>query len=237
MADTLPFLIDKVDNFEVVRDQIAVLINENAAAQVALATAASKPEPDLWKLRVYIERSNPWEAFLGVGGAANADESPIVSVSYESGTFDESSSDAVKRQTHVGMFNVDVYGWGQSKEVGGGGQIPGDKAAAANAARGVRLVRNILMASQNVYLQLRNKGGAVEGPGVGQRWLQSITSFQPEIGNEAAHQVLGMRLAMRVQFNEYSPQADFSNLLEQVHVDVKRAKDGMLIAAALYDLT
>lgn len=235
MPDTLPVLINKQDNFEVVRDQIAVIINENQAAQVALASA--EPDPLLWKLRVFTERSNPWEVFLNEPGqGAGADESPVVSVWYESGTFDASSSDVVKRQTHEGVFNVDVYGWGQSEPDGGGGHIPGDLAAVQNATRGARLVRNILMSAQNVYLQLRNKGGAVEGPGVWQRWVQSITSFQPDIGNQAAHQIVGVRLALRVRFNEYSPQVDESNALEQIHVDIKRDSDGMLIAAALYNV-
>ncbi len=237
MADTLPILIDKQDNFEVVRDQIALLINENQAAQQILATAAAE-DPALWKLRVFTERATPWEQFLnepaeGVG----ADQSPIVGVWYETGTFDESSSDTVHRQTHEAIFNIDVYGWGIATTDGGGGQIPGDLAAVQNAQRGVRLVRNVLMSAQNTYLQLRAIGNPAEGPGVWQRWVQSITSFQPDLGSEPAHQILGMRLALRVSFNEFAPQVDESQLLEFVSVDIKRDSDGMLIAEVDFDYT
>ena len=232
MVDVLATLIDKQDNFEIVRDQIAVLINDNQAAQVILA--AAEPDPSLWKLRVFTERANPWEQFLNDPAA---DTSPIVNVWYENGVFDEGKSDVVKRQAHVATFNVDVYGLGVAQSDGAGGQIPGDLTAAETATRGIRLVRNILMASENTYLQLRNAGTDDVGPGVWQRWVQSITSFQPELANEAAHQILGIRLALRVTFNEYSPQADETDLLELVHVDIRRNSDGMLLADAEYDYT
>jgi len=229
MADTISFLVDKQDSFEIVRDQIAVLINENQAAQVILA--AAEPDPSLWKLRVYTERANPWELFI----EDPADFSPIVNVWYESGSFDESKGDTIERQAHAGIFNVDVYAWAQSQGDGAGGHLPGDREAAFTAQRGARLVRNFIMASENAYLQLRAIDGPT-GPGVWQRWLQSVTSFQPDQQNEAAHQVIAIRLAFRVEFNEFSPQA-VTDDLELVSVDIHRASDGKLIAEADYDVS
>jgi len=239
MPTVLTALIDKQDNFEVVRDQIAALINLNQAAQVILATAAAEPDPSLWKLRVFTERAQPWEQVLNEPEKplAEQDLSPIVNVWYENGTFPEAQGDTVKRQAHTATYNVDVYGFGIDQDVVGGGHIPGDLTAVRNATRGIRLVRNILMAAENIYLQLRNKDGAALGPGVWQRWVQSITSFQPDLASESAHAVIGIRLALRVTFNEYSPQVDESNALETVHVDVQRASDGMLIVDAEYDFT
>lgn len=235
MVDTLPFLINKQDGFEVVRDQTAVIINENQAAQVVLA--AGEPDPNDWKLRVYIERANPWEAFLNDNDAATPDQSPIVNVWYESGTFPESSGNVIARQDHRATINVDVYAWGIAKSDPDNptGHIPGDLEAAEIAQRGTRLVRNILMASQNAWLQLR--ADVRPDVAVGQRWIQSITSFQPEIQNEAAHAILGIRLALNVRFSEFAQQADESNLLEFVSVDVLRDSDGMLIAEADFDYT
>ncbi len=235
MADTLPFLIDKQDGFEVVRDQIGLLLVENQATQVALATAASKPDPNEWKLRVFLERSNPWEQFTNAPTDASPDQSPVVNVWYESGSFDMARSNPVSRQNHEGTFNIDVYGWGIAAEIGGGGHTPGDLEAALIAQRGVRLCRNILLSAQNVYLQLRAK----QRPdvAVGLRWVQSITSFQPEIQNESAHAIVGIRLALRVQFSEFAQQVDETNLLEFIAVDIHRASDGMLIAEADFELT
>ena len=56
-------LIDKQDNSEIVRDQIAAILATEVANQQALATADGKDPAD-YKLRIYTERSNPWEAFL-----------------------------------------------------------------------------------------------------------------------------------------------------------------------------
>lgn len=237
MPTVLTVLIDKQDNFEVIRDQIAVLINTNQAAQVILA--AAEPDPSQWKLRVFTERAQPWEQFLNEPEKALAlqDLSPIVNVWYENGTFPEAQGDTVNRQAHVATYNIDVYGFGIAQDDGSTGQIPGDLTAVQNATRGIRLVRNILMAAENTYLQLQNKGGAALGPGVYQRWVQSVTSSQPDLGGESAHSVIGIRLALRVTFNEYSPQVDESNALETVHVDIKRASDGMLLTDVEYDLT
>jgi hypothetical protein len=237
MPNTLHALIDRPDNFEVVRDQIGALLNENQAAQVALATLAGEPDPSLWKLRVYLERAAPFEQFLNEVQKAPAlqDLSPIVNVWFETGSPDRSSSDVVHRQTYASIFNVDVYALGVAQSDGVGGQIPGDLTAALSLARGIRLVRNILMASENTYLQLRQNDGPAGGPGVGERWVSSINTFQ--VGeDELSHLIVGARVALRVTFNEYSPQADESNLLETVAVDIRRASDGLLLAQAQYDL-
>lgn len=230
MADVLATLIDKQDSFEIVRDQIAVIINENQAAQVILA--AAEPDPSLWKLRVFSERANAWEQFLNEAelGAA-ADQSPIVNVWFETGTFDQARSDVVERQTHVGVFNIDIYGWAMSQSVGPSGQLPGDLGASQNAERGARFVRNFLMSAQNTYLQLRNDPSTPLGPAVGQRFPQSLEKFQVDLGERSAHQILGIRFALQVTFSEFSPQ-EVSVPLAQVNVDIHRDSDGLLIAEA-----
>lgn len=220
MAEVLPALIDKQDSFEIVRDQIAVILNENQAEQQVLAIAASKDEK-LWALRVYIERILPYEAFL----AAPTDFSPIVNVWYDSGSFDQGSGDVVSKQAHAATFNIDIYGHEEAKDVVAGGFTPGDEGAARTAQRGLRLCRNVLMAGQNVTLQLR--------PLVWQRWPQAITSFQPQLAADAVQRVVGIRLALRVTFNEFAPEIT-GEVIEEVRVDIHRASDGLLIAEADY---
>lgn len=236
MADVLPALIDKQDGFEVVRDQIGLILVENQAEQQVLATAAAE-DPALWELRVFIERTNPWELFLNEieQNPSTANLSPIVNIFYESGTFDQSKGDPVQSQAHAGIFNIDVVGWGVAHEDPPGSQVPGDLDAALTTQRGVRLVRNILMAAQNTYLQLQKKQVPL-GPGVWQRWVQSISSFQPELQNESSHQLLGMRIAFRVEFGEIAQQHEGVDL-ELITVDIHRDSDGMLIAEADYDVT
>lgn len=224
----LPDLIDKQDNFEIVRDQIAGILELNTVEQMSLATAALK-DPALWDLSVFVERTNPYEQYRGQAGTpAPTNTAPIVSVWYEAGTFEEASSNVGKQQTHLASINIDIYGYGIPKDDGAGGQIPGDLLASQNAQRAVRLVRNILMAEQNTYLQLRGL--------VWQRWPESITAFQPEFDGQPAAVVLGYRFPLRCKFSENSPEIATPDNLEIIDIDIMRQSDGLLVAEARYDV-
>jgi hypothetical protein len=210
-------LIDKQDTFEIIRDKIAVILATESAAQVALATTAGKPDPSLWALRVYAERATPWDDYT--------DGDIIVNVWYDSSSVDESASNTVRNQTMRGTFNIDVIGFGVSKPKQGGGQIPGDELAAANAHRGLRLVRNIIMASSYTYLGLRGL--------VGQRMPQAISSFQPQLNSKPTDHAVGARLALAVRYEEFSPQFE-PVTLQELSVTITRAEDGTVLAATEY---
>lgn len=217
----IPTLIDKQDNFEVVRDQIAAILATESASQQALAVVAGK-DPDDWKLRVFTERSNPWEQFLN----GPTDKSPVVNVWFDDSNFNKGASDPVKRQRSESTFNIDCYGYAVAEDVPAGGHSPGDEAAAKEVQRAVRLVRNILMAAPYTYLGLQ---GTVAG-----RWPRSIKVFQPQLGENQANQVVGAQIALQVDFNEFSPQVA-SVTLEVVGITVKRAEDGEILAVAEFD--
>lgn len=219
---TLPALLNKQDGFELVRDQIAVIINDNQAAQVILA--AGQPDPSLWKLRVFVERSNPMEQFLNAPGETTPDKSPLVNVWYESGTFDQSKGGVVTQQAHAGAFNIDVYGWGLASDDGLTGQVLGDEEAAKTAQRGIRLVRNFLMAGENTYL------GFPRGSLVWSRWVESITAFQPDLQNGLAHQIAGARLTLRVEFTETAPEVEAADVLKEIGITIKRKLDELTLA-------
>lgn len=220
---TIATLIDKQDNVEIIRDQIAAILVTEVAAQMALATAAAK-DPNDWKLRVYTERSNPWEQFLNPN-EPGFDSSPLVNVWVDNMNYDPKASNVMERQKTEAVYNIDCYGYGYSRTDGGTGHIPGDKDAAFEVQRALRLVRNILMAAEYTYLGLRGL--------VWQRWPQSITIFQPQLGENTAQQVVGARLAFRVVFNEFSPQV-VPVTLELLAVDVIRAEDGQIVLEADY---
>ena len=219
---TLP-LIDKFDNFEIIRDQIAAILKIEITSQQALATAAAK-DPDDWKLRIFAERSNPWEQYLN---DPEADPSPIVNIWFDNSNFDQSGSNIAERQKTEAVFNIDCYGYGVSED-DGAGHKPGDREAAFEVQKALRLVRNILMAAEYTYLGLRGS--------VWQRWPQAITVFQPQIDGRQVQQIVGARLAFRVVFNEFSPQV-VAETLELLSVDVKRTEDGEIVLEADYDYT
>lgn len=214
---TIPTLIDKQDTFEIVRDQIAAILAIETASQQALAPPATK---DQWKFRVFTERSNPWEQFLNT---PEADPSPLVCVWWDNSNFPEGKGNTLARQQATGIFNIDCYGFGISKDTPGGGHEAGDEQAAFAMQRAVRLVRNILMAAEYTYLGLQGN--------VGQRWPQSITSFQPQIDKNTAQQLVAARIALRVTFNEFSPQVA-QEVLEELNMKVKRAEDGEVLVEA-----
>jgi len=218
---TIDALIDKQDSFEIVRDRIAAILATEVASQMQLATAAGK-DPSDWKLRIFSERSNPWEQFLDATG----DQSPVINVWYESSVFPPGKSNLSERQTSETTYNIDCIGFGISKDGGGAGHLPGDRAAAFEVHRALRLVRNILMASDYAYLGLKGT--------VGHRWPQSVTVFQPQLDGSSIQKIDGARIALKVSFNEFSPQATPSTL-ELLSVDVFRAEDGEILLEADYD--
>lgn len=215
-------LIDKQDSFEIIRDQIAAILVTEVAAQMALAVTAGK-DPELWKLRVFSERSNPFEQFLN---DPEADISPLVNIWVDNSQFDPGASNISERQKSETIYNLDCYGIGVSKDVAAGGHTPGDEKASLDVQRAVRLTRNIFMASENTYLKLR---GLVWG-----RWPHSIDFFQPQIDGRTVQQVKGARFALRVSFNEFSPQY-VPETLELITNTIKRAEDGEILIEADYE--
>lgn len=220
---TIDSLIDKQDNFEIVRDQIAAILVAETASQQSLATAAAK-DPDDWKLRVFTERSNPWEQFLN----GPTDKSPLVNIWYDNSSFDPKASNVMERQKADGVFNIDCYGYGESANLVAGGHTPGDQEAAFEVQKAIRLIRNILMAAEYTYLGLRGL--------VWSRWPQTVTVFQPQMDGRAIQQVVGARLAFNVSFNEFAPQIT-EETLEFLSIDVKRTEDGEIVLEADYDYT
>ncbi len=229
MPALITTLIDRPDSFEVVRDQIAAILLVEQQAQQALAIAAGK-DPELWKLRVFTERSNPWSEWPDAedpSEAVNFDTSPIVNVSFDNDTFDKSRGNPVSQQQADGVFNVDVYGYGVSADDGGSGHIPGDAAAALEAARGARLVRSILLAAPYINLGLRGL--------VGNRWVGSRTSIQPSRGDRPVQHVMAQRIALQVSYLEFAPQWE-GVPLELVSIAFKRAETGEIFIAAEFPI-
>lgn len=227
-APLIDRLIDKRDSFEIIRDELAAIIAAEVASQKALALAEAPPKnPLLWDLRVFLERSNPWEEFRDTPDPGAHPElcTPIVHVWYDSSSFDRAKGDVVERQQADGVFNIDCYGYGVSR-ANGGGHDPGDRAAALECHRAVRLVRNILMAATYTYLGQRGL--------VAQRWVQSITSFQIEDADgQPVQRVKGARVALEVRFNEYSPQVH-GEALELISFRLLRKETGQVYFTADY---
>ena len=224
-------LINKQDNFEIIRDKIAEILVVESANQMELACKDDSVDcPDQWKLRVYAERSSPWEQFLDleeIPENVEADRSPIVNVWFNSDSIDLVSSNSVERRKYQGTFNIDVYGYGLSEDnYNDGGHIPGDMKAAENAHAASRLVRNIIEASIYTYL------GLPRGI-VWRRYFQSRTSFQPQLDDRNVQHVVAVRLALVVEYSENAPEYE-GQPLQYVSTELFKAEDGQFILGADY---
>jgi hypothetical protein len=227
MPAQLTQLVDKLDTFEIVRDKIGEILVVEEAAQRALAEADEK-DPQLWALKIYSERADPWSDFVDPEAedeqstAVRSSKTPIVNVWFDNTQIDFKGSNLIDRQKYVGIFNVDCYGYGCSTGTEDG-HAPGDAKSAGEAQRAARLVRNILMSSFYMYLDLRGV--------VGRRWVQGIQTFPAKSDGESVQNVAGARVALHVEFNELSPQFE-GELLEMISVDVTRRSDGLLYLTA-----
>jgi hypothetical protein len=205
----------KLDGFELVRDEIAAILLQE--------TAAGQP------IRVFLERSNPWEEYLATTeqdeNEEAQDERPIVNVSFDASNTEESSSNSVARQTSHSTYHLDCYALGVSRADLAGGHEPGDQLASLNAQACARIVRNILMAGEYTYLGLRGI--------VGWRRMQSIQMFQPRIDARTVQQVVGARLTLQVRHGESSPQVQ-GQPLETISASVKRRETGEIYLSASY---
>lgn len=226
MIDTL---IDKQDTFEIVRDKIAAILATEVSNQMVLASGEGK-EPALWNLRIFTERFNPFEEWLNPiedGIIVIDDPTPIINIWFDNAVLDAAASDRVERQKTNGTYNIDIYGLGVAEKTAEG-FTASDYLASIESHRATRLVRNILMAAEYTYLDMR---GTVWG-----RWIDSINSFYPELNGRQGQRIVGTRIKFNVQFNEFAPQIT-PNDLESVFAAVKRNLDGQVIFEAEYDVT
>ncbi|AAQ96542.1 hypothetical protein [Vibrio phage VP16C] len=228
MPRPLTVLINQRDSFEIVRDQVAQILADESANQMALATAEGE-DPANWQLNVYRERSIPWD--LLDDGAA---QSHSVNVWFDSANVDESAADPTNRQTYIGTINIDIVFGSIALKLADTGYVPADQAAALGANRITRLVRNILMSDSYTYLNLRQ----VDAPrvAVGKRWVRSVNTFQPQLDNQTAHHIVGMRLELAVRYSEFSPQY-VAPTLQTVDCTIAEDAQGRVLAGAQFNYT
>ena len=207
-------LIDKKDNWELIRDEIASILAVETVNQQAKADDAGK-NPELWKFRVFIERSRPWEMLSETDIALT----PIVNVWFDTLSFDPSASSTTSPQQSDGtIYNIDILAAAVTEKSLGDGHKSADKTATLDCQRIVRLVRNILFSipansqapGDNYYFL--NLPGVVGG-----RRIQAINSFQADHDKHALG-VAAARIVFAVRHIETSlegPYEDFELLQMQ----------------------
>jgi hypothetical protein len=224
-APLIDTLIDKLDSFELVRNEVAAILLAETTSQQTKAIAAGKPTAYPWQFRVYLERTNPWAEFQELPDEQTAPVVPIVNVWFNGLTADLSGSNVIERQKVTSTIFVDVYTYAVSEDVEAGGHRPGDQLAAIELHRVVRLVRNMLMAGTYAWLGLRGL--------VARRWISSIDVLEPALDVRAAQRIGAARITLLVDHQEYSPQVT-GEPLEALSAQVERESTGQIYFTATF---
>lgn len=216
MAARIEGLIERPDNVEVIRDKITEILLEEIAGQQLLARNLNK-DPEAHRLRIFLERSNPWDEYIDPPPQGEKiDRAPLVNVCWDKTAVDEATSNTVERQKNSATYHIDCYGCGRSRS-STTGHRPGDEDAALEAARAARLVRSILMAGHYTYLGLKGV--------VWRRWHAASQAFDPPLLERPVQHVKAVRVSLRVDFNEFSPQVE-GVPLALINVRFTRADNG-----------
>lgn len=218
-APLIEALIDKLDNFELVRNEVAAILLRETTSQQALALTAGKPSGYPWAFRVFLERTDPIGEFADLPDELTAPVVPIVNVSFNGWQSELGASNLNDRQKVVTQIIVDCYAYAVSEDVDGGGHRPGDQLATLEAQRVLRLVRNILMSGTQCYLGMRGL--------VWRRWISEVAMMAPNAQPQAAQRIGVARLTLQVEHLEHSPQSQ-GEPIELLSAQVEREDSGQI---------
>lgn len=218
-------LIDKQDNYEIVRDQVAQILVNEVVSQKALAVADSQ-DPALWDFTVFIEKSNPYELIESVKAKIGGD-AEIVNVWLDSVSFDQ--GDVVDRKQPDTIIQIDCVSSKNAEDNASGGiTTQADIRASLDAERIGRLVRNILMSANYTYLDLRGV--------VGKRWISRMQKMQPDRDDQPTENTMAFRVTLMVSHLEFSPQITPGDM-DIMLIDIKRGELSEVLASLTIDLT
>jgi hypothetical protein len=219
-------LIDKQDNYEIIRDQVAQILADEVVSQKALAVLAGKDQA-LWDFKVFAERSNPWQILEDVNGKLGG-ETEIANVWLDNINFVD--GDTVNRKQPSTTINIDCASSKSAEDNPAGGIITySDERASLDAERIGRLVRNILMSDVYTYLSLRGV--------VGKRWITRMQKFQPDRDDQPASNAMAFRVVLEVSHVEFSPQSTPVDL-ESIVTEIRRDEiTGEVLASVTVDTT
>lgn len=220
-------LIDKQDTNEIVRDQIAAILEIEKEKQKDLALIDGQDQY-LYDFDVYVEKSRPWELLSDTTGE-ELSQPPIVNVLFDNDVFDNKGSDSVGNQKVLGTFYIDCYGSKNSYEDDNGDMVDGDSESSKEADRVARLVRNILMAGEYTYLGLRKT--------VLKRYVNRREKFMPsDREGKYFETIVATRITLNVEYVESSPQKSGEDLELLIH-ECEVGESGLVSFDLSFDLT
>ena len=189
-------LLNKQDNSEKIRDQIAALLTLELKNQFTLASNQKIEDHKDFNINVYIENSRPWQLVR-----ENKNPFPLINVCLNKIEEETTPGNDAKKK-YTGQFYVDCWGCGNVNNETEN-FTNDDYLATIRAWKTARIARNVLMSGFYTYLGIRQL--------VRKRRIASITTIIPNL-TESALAVVACRIILEVDFYEESPQADATEL-------------------------
>lgn len=188
--------LDQPDNVEVIREQIAGIIELEMTNQYELAVEDEDPVADDYKVTVFVENDEPLNT-------CGENIFPIVNVWLDSVRRANASS-AVNYQQKTATFNIDLYQIGNYE-----GAYAGRKAS-IKVWKLARCIRAILDSDVYTYLLLRNVVGA--------KAITNIAAGAPQM-NDSSIKVGMIRITLEVTFDQTAPMTT-GETMEIIPVEV-----------------
>lgn len=172
------------DNCEVIRDQLSAIIALEMENQFKLAKAEEDPVADDFKVAVFVENDEPWQA------GEERDLFPLINISMESVKRGKEAS--VNKEINIATINIDCYQEGNRT-----GKFAG-RTAVIKAWKLARCIRRILKSDHYTYLKLRGI--------VSKKSILSMQGGYPAGMENSAVKVAVVRIVLEVTYDEEAPR-------------------------------
>lgn len=220
-TSVIPGLIDLSENtIQIVIDKVGeILINESANQQ-ALALADGQ-DPELYKLRVFADRFNPFDNMKD-------NVTPVISIKESDDSKQMGVSANHGKQQKLLTLNIDCFGIGRAEQTAAGHR-PADLDASQDCRRVANLVNKILKADINNNLQLDRK--LVNSVNItGEQY------FEPDFDSRQLGPIVVKRISLQCNVID-TPVINEGVPLEGIVVDVERGDSGEIYTTCEYDYT
>lgn len=216
MSAKIDFLINKNDNFEIIRDEITAIIAAEQANQKKLSASSPITDETYFNFKIFSERLDPVNS-LASDGEIDEDNFPFINVWYNNSSL-QSNSQTNGIQKYQSDYNIDIYAVSKSKIDESGNVTNSDELSSKRVQRIVKIIRNIL-ANQN-YTQL-NLPKVVSG-----RFIQNISMLPPD-AERSLNNMSVARITLQVDHIETTGENQYNNV-ELIQAKCTQDKNGLI---------
>ena len=182
-------LIDKKDNFELIKYKIASILKSELENQKNLAKAISEDKAKDYDMKIFIDKVNPLSIYSEAQTQNEKGQLPIVNITFDGDDLTLEGSSNIGQQKVRGTYYIDCYAF-KNKKTG----EEADEEVSREADRIGTIIRNILMFDGYITLDMQRV--------VVRRY---VTKREKMINqNSSAENVSAMRLIFEVEYLEES---------------------------------